>query len=235
MSDQKILDKIKKLLALSTKNGATEAEAESAMAKAASLAARHNIDLASAADSKVEREAVTKYSQHHSLKKEEIYLHAAASTLYNVRFLILNGGRAGYQYIGTPTDCELAEATFSYLNDQMLRIYKLHLANRPGMTQKERGLFRDSFKQACSLRVQQRAVELMKELETSDKIAQESVGHNALVVAHHFQVKRDEIELYLKGTGMNIRTSRMRGPKSGTGTSAGYQAGNAVRLRQSVS
>lgn len=234
---EKIIDRIKKLLNMSVKNGATEEEAKTAMQMAANLAARHDLDLAEIAEktgSAQVKEAVKEFREHEPLKTHEINLLSAAARLFNVRFLLYASGTRGYVFIGTPTDCELAGHTYLWLEEQLTSIYKAHLAMRPGMTKKERGIYRDGFKQGCSARIKERAIELMNAMETDDRIAHSSTGRTALVVANHFEQKRQDIAAYMKDQGYNVGQARTRKMTGGDGFAHGYAAGSRVQLRKEV-
>jgi hypothetical protein len=115
---QKILDKIRKLLALATSSNQHEAEA--AMAKASELMQEHQIDEAEASLKQAEQEEVLKeYWQVPNLKMKYIWvviLAQAAGKLYDVEVLnprSLHGTQI--LWIGYKGDIEAAKITLEHL------------------------------------------------------------------------------------------------------------------------
>lgn len=131
-----------------------------------------------------------------------------------------------FYYVGRPDNHDAARQTFSYLCDQIERLYKNALPR--GMTQKDRANFRRTFKYACAHRVYVRAVALVQEM--SEQGTGEE-GGTALVVQNHFDKLADEVDTFLKDSGVNIRMVRPKRRSAGLGTAAGFVAGDAVNLR----
>lgn len=229
---EKVIDKIKKLLAMSEKNGATENEAATAMRMAASLALKHDIELSSLASSEKQKEAVDAFIRNEPMLKWEVYIRRAAGHLFGVQ--VSHG--TTFHWIGKPADIENAELLVPYLTSQVGRIYKDALAAQGGMTQPARAKFRKEFKEGCAFRVNQRAQELIKKMQQDDREAQEFVGSTALVVQHVFEEKALDIRNWwdeLAKTG-RVKASRRKGPKVTETFRSGYQAGDRVNLRQNV-
>lgn len=228
-----VISKIKKLLAMSEKNGASENEAATAMRMAASLALKHDIELSELATSDKQKEAVTNFVRNEPLLKWEVYIRRAAGHLFGVQ--VSHG--TTFHWIGKPSDIENAEALVPYLANQLGRIYKDALAAQGGMTQPARAKFRKEFKEGCAFRVNQRAQELIKKMQEDDREAQQFVGSTALVVQHIFDEKAQDIRLWwdeLAKTG-NVKVSRRKAPKVTETFRSGYAAGDRVNLRQNVS
>jgi hypothetical protein len=71
-------------------------------------------------------------------------------------------------------------------------------------------------------------------METNDKAAISSTGRTALVVANHFEQKRNDIAAYMTQQGYNVGTARQRKMTGGDGFAHGYAAGSRVQLRKEV-
>lgn len=251
MDTNPVIDRIRKLLEMSTANGATEAEADTAMRLAAGLAAKHGIELSTIAkgDKKAE-EAVNAFYRAEPLAVHEALLIRAAAVLFGCEANTPNYGKRGFFFIGTPSDIALAEVFYPYLLNQVEGIYKEALPK--GLSKRDRAEFRISFKNGCALRVLERAKDLIRDMSTNDTAAQASTGHNALVVASHFQTKADAIKAWWDNRFAEIdrqtqareaeggkkpkpRKGRAgRSVKMGYGARAGYQAGDRVKLREEL-
>jgi hypothetical protein len=251
MATNPVIDRIRKLLEMSTANGATEAEADTAMRLAAGLAAKHGIELSTitAGDEKA-TEAVNAFYRREPLAVFEALLIKAAGTLFGVEANTPNYGKRGFYFIGTESDVALAEVFYPYLLNQVEGIYKEALPK--GLSKRDRAEFRTSFKNGCALRVLERAKDLIRDMSTNEASAQASTGHNALVVASHFKTKADAITAWWDerlaeidkqaaqreaagGRKPKPRKGRPgRSVKMGYGARAGYQAGDRVKLREEI-
>jgi hypothetical protein len=283
----KIKNKLEALLRMTEKNGATEDEAATAMSLAAALAAKHGIDLDA-----LNNQKVTPAKSKMSRKKFDInkmphwtFCAQAAASLMGVAF---DAGSAGFEFIGREELVEAAEQTMFWLFRQVEELYKQALVARGNdlgrtMSQRERGEFRKTFKPACAKRVKERAVRLMWQMKRDERTAQQTTGHNALVVAGYFNTLEKEINEFRYGPpptpeqraqwkreaeqhAESVRKWREANPKeaakqdredarwqarweareakrrerskpdipTGSGTSAGYAAGERVQLRREV-
>lgn len=187
MSDDKLKDKIRKLLNMTVENGCTEDEQESAMRMAAGLAARSGIEL-EALRAKGTSEAVRKAIKKavsQEFKIHQVLAAQAAAQLYGCELYTYNNGKDGILFVGREENIEMAEQTMFWLMRQVELLYKQSLPK--GMTQRARAEFRKTFKAACAHRVHQRATELMYQMRNDERAAQSATGQNALVVQGYFE------------------------------------------------
>ena len=193
MSDP-IRDRISKLLNMTTANGCTEDEQETALRMAAAMAMKAGIELDSlrAADAPKPKAVARNRSQE--LKPHQALCAVAAATLYGIECNVYNLGKDGIMFVGREELIELAEETMFWLFRQIESLYKTALPK--GMTQARRAEFRKTFKAACAERTRDRAWEYMREIKRNERMAQEATGHNALVVQGHFQTLADEIDTF---------------------------------------
>ena len=187
----KIREKIAKLLNMTTGNGCSEDEQETAMSMAASLAARNGIELDSvraASGEKAPRRATRKAFMK-EWKPHQILAFQAAGILYGCKLYVYDWGKGGCFFVGREENIELAEATAMWLMRQVELLYKQHLPR--GLSVATRAQYRRTFKAACASRVYDRAEDLMRKMER-EGIKSEGVGGNALVVQGYFETLRAE-------------------------------------------
>lgn len=226
MSDD-IKLKIKKLLALAADKAATEGEASNAMRMAMGLMVKHGIEQ-SELSTVEERKAKKGKPVVARFDGWEIELAAAAAHLYACKLVILNKGKAGLYFVGRQDNIDAAEATLMFLAKQLEAFYKQALPS--GMTQKARSEFRKTFKYACAVRVQMRAIELVEEMQKNDALAKGATGKGALVVQGYFKQMLAEADEAMEP----MKTMKPKKFKFGSGTEGGLAAGDRVKLRQEV-
>lgn len=218
---ENIQDKIRKLLRLAKDKGASEHEAATALAMANKLMLQHNID-------HIEDEGhdgpnvVSGDAVHFEEKvvKWHIFVAGAVGELYRCRF---THGSRSITFHGRKINVDMASETLSFVIHQVEALYKEGLKafrNSLGRLDKEtRGEFRQTFKEACALRLFQRAKEIIA--QRKNEIPQ----HMALVVIDD-QMKHASD--FVEANFGKSRTIAIR--KSGFGTGAGFAAGSQVRL-----
>lgn len=218
MSD--IVNKIKKLLALAGDKAATEDEAATALRMAQGLMLKHQL---SEKDLTLTEAQAKELRKKHPLQKHELALVFAAARLFGCEGLVYNRGAAGYSFFGRPENCEAAGETLLFLCSQVERLYKANLS--PGLTKKMRAEYRRTFKFACSSRVAQRSIEIMRDTKAMASAA----GSTALVVRSHYEHLIEEAKKIMPEYKELKVTSH-----SGSGTKDGRRAGNEVRLRREL-
>lgn len=196
MSDnnEKLNDRLRKLLNMTVANGCTEDEQETAMGMAAAMAARAGIDLDALQPKDAPKRKATKKWKHEALKPHQALAAQAAAILFGIECNVYDLGARGIMFVGREELIEAAEQTMFWLFRQVEDLYKRSLPK--GMTQRARAEYRKTFKAACALRTRERAEELMRNMKTNDGAAQAATGHNALVVQGHFEQVAEEIDTY---------------------------------------
>lgn len=195
---KKAQDRIAKLLNMTTANGCSEDEQETAMRMAAAAATRAGIDLdafraeqAKAAGAPAPKRSAKFKKSDGIWKMHQIFSARAAAELYGVDVQEYTDGTLSF--VGREENIELTQQTMMWLMRQVELLYKQNLPK--GLTQRDRAEYRKTFKSACAYRVYERARSLMRDMRTNNLTAQEATGHNALVVQGHFEtlkLERDE-------------------------------------------
>lgn len=193
MSDP-IRDRISKLLNMTTANGCTEDEQETALRMAAAMAMKAGIELDSLRPKDAPKPKAVGRRKNDELKPHQAYAAVAAAELYGIECNVYDLGRGGILFVGREELIELAEETMFWLFRQIESLYKTALPK--GMTQARRAEFRKTFKAACAERTLQRARGYVFEIKRSEQMAQDETGHNALVVRGHFETLSEEIDEY---------------------------------------
>lgn len=192
--DNKARDRIAKLLNMTTANGCTEDEAETALRMAAGIAVREGIDLDSCRAKDAPKIKAKMKAHIQAWKPHQTLCAQAAAELFGIECNAYNLGANGFSFVGREELIEMAEDTMFWLFRQVEELYKIALPK--GLSKTERGEFRKTFKAACALRVWERSVRLMNQMRRDDKAAQAATGHNALVVQGHFDQLKAEVDEY---------------------------------------
>lgn len=207
MTNERIIEKVKKLLALAQDPGAAPNEAETASRQAASLMAKYNIDLAALSQAELEAEwDITELSMPGCRPGKKnprevptwIGVMAFGVKVYTRTRVIARGGYVLYR--GPRQDCELAQWMLKALID---------LAYKQSKASSDPHAFRNGFASAVQARFKAMAAD-------RDQAEQ---GSTALVVVDKLRAKLDE----LYGAE---RTSKARSRSS----DEGYAAGSAAHI-----
>lgn len=238
MSIDATKERIAKLLAMARGN-ANENESATAMQMAMRLMLQHGL---SEADFREGGKAQMAIEGKHTEADVRwmAWVHNAAAKLYGCKTVRYRGwGKQGDSlvFVGRSENIEVAEMTYLWLIEQVESFYKQALPR--GLSKQARAEFRRTFKEACSLRVFDRAEKMMKEIIANDDMASQALAlasprqGTALVVQGHFEKLLQEVDDYFKAQGVK-QSTRVTKVKYGSGTVAGSAAGDQVKLRKEV-
>lgn len=216
-----IVDRVRKLLALSRDSGATESEASAAAAKAAGLMMAHNIS-----ERDVERSG-SRVTRGDTLRGDAYrrWLRWSSAVLMNVG--VLQVSEDSFVFVGRAENVCGAQDTFDMLVAAVERLYKLGLPT--GMTQRQRAEWRRSWKDACARRVYSRACGVVAER----RLGLPSVGASGALVVQMESTLRGEVDEFFDAMGIRTKTRAVKA-SCGSGTSAGWAAGESVELQRRV-
>jgi Protein of unknown function (DUF2786) len=227
-----IIDRIHKLLNMTSAKGCTEDEAETALRMAAGLMAKHGIQEDQLNKAEIKNLARIGRRVSQDFKRYQLLTAQAAGELFGCKMVLYGRGKYGFEFIGRPDNLEAAESTMFWLLEQLERFYKEALPR--GMTVSARAKYRKTFKEACALRVFHRAVSLMNQMSRDNEAAQSATGSTALVVEGHFKRLARENEEMMASHYGDIREGRAMRFTSGSGTADGHSAGDRVKLRKEL-
>lgn len=216
-----IVDKIRKLLALARDKGASENEAAVALAMAQRLMLQH--DIKNVEEKREVHAVMGDWMEVDRGELWEMYVAQAVAKLFNCR-CAARPSTGAHQFVGKPESVEVCGDTFLWVCGQVEVLYKEALCvRRRGMSVRERGEFRKTFKQGCATRVYDRACDIVA------KARNDIPEHVALVVVDQSLAAADDL---IKSRGYS--SGRARKPSYGSGTAAGMAAGDRVQLQDAV-
>jgi len=228
MKKAKIIDKIKKLLALS--ESPNENEAAAAVVKARELLDRHNLTLAevetlTAEDPLIIRARMGTGYKH--LPVWLIYLGAVVEKPFDCVALHSSGELS---FCGTETDAEVALYTFTYLYRAIWDCWLIHReelkADQRWKRKKRPGVYRQSFLMGAVTAVDET---LRRHLKSDRRRAQYASPHCRALVLR----KGQAIEKYLEN--LNIRRSKEQNLNmDDDGLYAGYHEGKWIQIRTGI-
>lgn len=215
--NNKLFDKIKKLLALA--DSENQHEAQSASSKAQKLLIKHNLDMQTIKDYSAEYNDITLGVDKKRRATEDKFVTDILRKYFSVEILTTrnpeNKDKIGYRFFGEPHNIEIATYMFGFLSDAMKKSFLKHKRN--SITKTCRSSFYYGFwKGLC---------EQME--ETKREVEQES----GLVVTRDPGIQR-----YMNFKVGKVRYSRsFVSSKSASDVSQGYKSGKSLKLRRGVS
>lgn len=140
--NNELIEKIKKLLALS--ESANEHEAELALQKASELAIKHNIELASVRSYNLTEEDINSINVTVGKRSPIVnrYVTSILKNHFQVEIIKLGSREHGFSYIfvGTPTNNQIAKFVFDFLTPEFTRRWNKY-SNNDYTETKERASF----------------------------------------------------------------------------------------------
>lgn len=209
-------DKIRKLLAMAESAGGNEHEMKNAMKMASDLMMRHGIEREQLGEATPKAGFGSKFHVDYIWYQD---LAIAAAVLCGCK--TVHWYKHGIvQFVGRPENIDGAQDIYGFLVLQLEMFYKASLPK--GMTQKQRGNYRKTFKIACALRIRDRAEDIVK--------SQPKETGTALMVIDHRNMLLAEAEA---ARGKLKDGPKLRRPP-GLGTEQGHKAGDKVDLNRKV-
>ncbi len=235
----KIIDKIRKLLALT--RSPNEHEAALATERAQELLARYNIDM-----TEVEQKLDEgKIGQVEVMERTEAFartIRQAIARLYFCEYYYytqrhespVNPGKwvrfDHHFYVGESHNVEVAKMMSDYLVATIIRLARKGALDYPRI---ERKTYRGSFRVACSRRLAMRIAERI--LESRNKEMVMSDGRNLPALANLYDVRSDQNKSWIAENVGEMRTKKSRAKESNIhGSMDGMAAADSISLDQQV-
>ncbi len=228
--NDKLIDRVRKLLALSDKTRNTsESEALAALEKAQSLMEEHNLSMSEIELNEKLHEIVEKREQFTSNRPSSwvgmiygaIYNNIFSCTYYQQKDL--NRNTFKYVFVGTPSNLELANHFCRYIIRAIEDISDLEMYKYKKSGGTENGkTWRSSFCYGAAIRV----IERLRE-KYNKSVA--NVQQQGLV-----RVQKQAVNEYLEKMGIRIKTKQAGTLKSADGYLSGRDAGNNLGLHDSI-
>lgn len=228
--EDKIINRIKKMLALANDAGATEGERDNAMRMAYNLLAKHNLTMATVEGHTNEEKREQNASQFYGRPWALTVAQAVAKLFFCEYFYMRSGTRnhVYHYFVGKESNSVTALEMAKYLVDSIKKE-----ANRRMREAGEGGAaYRRSFASGAANKVWQRVNELKAEA------TQPTAGTGtSLVLASLYDTEREANRKFLAESGVQLRTSKGRG-KSSVDLDAyhnGQRFGGTLSLSRQVS
>lgn len=225
MSHDKIIDRIRKLLALS--KSANEHEAAMAAGQAADLMLKHEIEEASLCDAEdtpegVESETLEKGKQHTSWKR--VLANGLCQSFGCQSYGDRLSGMAKTIIVGQPSKLATIRYMYQYLVAEIERLANATYRAHARFTTESARSWKNAFRLGASSAIYKRLLAQREETHAAARIAGQG---SALVV-----VKRSEeaVAAYIKKAVPNLRSSGRASCSSRSGFGAGKSAGERVSL-----
>jgi len=229
MSEDRIIDKIRKLLNLANNDAATEGERDNALRMAYNLIAKHNLDMSDIKDQPEEQRqdfAEVFYGRP--------WARQVCSGIAKLFFCSYYYGRTGssnlakHHFVGRISNSVTATELAMFLVASIKR--------EAGKQARAQGLgadWRRSFCLGASSRLLSRIHDLRKEKEV--ETSKGSTG-TSLVLADYYRVESDLNEGFIKSTGVNlvVRSDRSKGSTSQRAFGMGSEYAKKLPLTASV-
>jgi hypothetical protein len=238
----KIVDKVRKLLALST--SPNENEAASAAEKAQALLAEYNLSVEEIKQdgSRVEDIFITKARLRTPSVPWIRYIGGACAALYFCKYYYTHDyvytaqRKCGYirkdihSFVGAEHNIAVADMMFEYLIKTVDRLSK---EGQKSVHPRERTSYDTSFKQACSLRLASRIKERI-EAAKQGKVKSETTGKNLPALLNVYERTEKALKEHLDKT-VKLRKSRKQPIASNSrGVADGRRAGDSIGLDPQV-
>jgi hypothetical protein len=220
-SKDSILAKVRALMARTVENGATEAEALNAAAKAADLLDKHGLSM-KAVDFKQDKGTLARVRVHdHPIRR----VASAIAHFCDCRVWISNGEEL--VFLGHSDDAEFAEQLTDHLYNAMEYEWLIACFNNPKLTQgrgRTRLGNRNDFLFAMAARLNERLYQLKEERH------QVSSDGTALV-----PYKAAQVEEWFKAMGVRLGAAKQgRKARVTEASIAGWEAGGRVSLNGEI-
>lgn len=232
---EKVLLRIKKMLALANDSAASEGERDNALRMAHKLLAIHNLAM-----SEVENVGIERLSDSLYLKpKWTRRVCHGISILFFTKYYFENHSEHGnrHVFIGTRANVETSMAMAAYVCDSIMREIKARA--QASKIDDILGLgamtidadYRNSFADGAAIAVGKKCRELK---EQAEKEQTNHVPGTGLVLASYYRRELIANDQWLKDRGINLRSSRST-IRQGAGFAAGTAFGKSINLSRQVS
>lgn len=219
-----VVDKVRKLLQVSTARGATEGEVANAMAIASKLMLQHNISETDVRQAAVEEDLILGRPEVFGTQHWVSVLGITIASLFNCRH-VCDPDTGHHSWAGRQDNVEACLLTMRWTLQQVESLYKVALAEfGGGLSKSARADFRRSFKDAAALRLHVRVQKI------TAAVRNDIPTHKALTVINQMLAKADEGLKAIGGETKAIAICK----SIGSGTGAGWLAGDAVQLQRGV-
>jgi ElaB/YqjD/DUF883 family membrane-anchored ribosome-binding protein len=232
----KIIDKVEKLLSLSTSN--SEAEAIAAFTKAQELMLHHNLSMkdlekvkAQKQEQKVEDQIL--YRAKKLVIWKTVLIYGVATSNHCLSMKVRLGQISGLAVVGRPINIAATKIQFEYLVATVERVSKTIEGDACGGQSLR--TYKSSFRLGMAARLQERILEISEKQQQEGVAATEtSESVTGIAVRSLHQTLRQEVDEFVSG---NIDMEKPKNPRlniSLDGYTAGFESADDVSLSKQI-
>lgn len=223
---ERVIDKIRKLLALA--GSPNENEAAVASEKAQALLAEHNLSMTDiksgtekGSDFIIDGETIT------NARPWRRSLGSAIAKLYFCTYFFTTiGGEDRHSFVGAKHNIEVARLMFDYLTKTVDRLARAGSRNMP---KREQSGYKTSFRWACSQRLCSRIAQRIHDTKTHE--TKTATGTTLPALASLYDRVGKELQTFMDAKYPRMRTSKVKAKfHNARGTEEGRAAGDKIGL-----
>lgn len=231
--EDKIIKRIRNLLAMGERSEGNENEAAIAMERAYKLMAKHNIDRSEVSDDDdVEEVNGNNFTRKRGGPWARNICHGIAK-LYFCEYYFRGGKQRTdtHYFVGTEANVAIAQMVSNFIMDMIDGEAK---RTAVGTTFETKTQYLNSFRNTASKKIYQRCMELITEAKTGTMM-DESTGTNFPVLASVYDQHKNNAQDWIAENVGKLRSKAVRSRStSSAGSAGGLAAGNKVNLRPSI-
>lgn len=231
MSQDKIIDRVRKLMALANDERASEGERDNALRMAHATLAKHNLSMAQVSTGGKAEQRVFEKFEGKNQPWTRSTAHAIAELFFCKYFFCSKKHYVEHNFIGKESNAITAKEIAQYVIKSIMSE-----ATRISKTQLDPGSYWTQFCKGAAAQVYQRCQQLRKDAEAASATAptQTSAG-TSLVLASLYATELQQNEEFLSGNGVKLRKVASRERYTGNaGFAAGKEFGSRVSLTRQV-
>lgn len=227
----KIKQKIEKVLALAARGG-TEAEANTAMALALDMLAKHNLTMSDVVKGSIEDEDVIESETKGNMRESwQGFIWSAIANLYfcnayekyNNNVIGSSKRSVSYLVVGRKTNVDTVKS---------VSVYLVSLAKELAKEASTDNAFRRAFKLGFMQRIRTRCHDEYQRAVSKVSLDADSPTNKALTISDLYSKRNEENADYLRSKGVYTQTKKTSiGHRSQEGFNAGATAANNVSLK----
>jgi hypothetical protein len=224
VSTDKVLDKVRKLMALAKNDGATEGERDNAMRMAIALLAKHNLDEADLEVTETREQVVLEGYEYAWART----ISMSISELYFCKYYMQRGTKFKHFFVGKTSNATTA---------QLMSEYVIKSLRKEAMQQmrknQQNNAWALSFVKGAGDVIRSRCKEMIAASANEKKM---KGNGTEIVLASIYKSEMDENTRFInEELGLKLRTSNSRQHRAGNGYHDGADYGRSVGLNTQVS
>lgn len=230
MSDDKIISRVRKMLALANDDGASEGERDNALRMAYNMIAKYNLSMSSIESNGAEVRIDECWTYRRQPWTISVTNSIANLFFCNYYYVKIKGNVAQHHFVGKDSNAVTARYMAEFVVTSIIA-----QGRKESRAIGEPSAWRRSFFMGAADRIRSRIIELRKEEGDSNKKDVAS-GGTSLVLASVYDSERKANEDWLASQGVSLRTKKITSKAAAhmSGYSSGDSFGKTIQLSRQV-